>query len=1152
MKAPRKVSAQSPPSGEKTRGLKQSFRVFLFALAAAAFVLFTYLAFFRANFPAPGSSRGNVFTASWWLRPIEFNVSGRVNHIDPGVDFTCISALADGSEMWIGGRKGVILHSQDSGRTWKQLPTVNVSAEASSPAPTTSPPPQKKASLDTPAESWRQAAADSEQDEWIQVTESKKSSKAPNYAPTPEGPTQSVAPQPSPYETKPSPTVAPSPTIAPSPRVLRSNDIVDLSWVNSSVGYALTQLGELLATRDGGQSWRLLTPSNAVRIRFRDEKHGVVAGDYGLSWTEDADARWITTEFEPIKDVVFKGRSIYTVGSFDGVAVFFAEGDSELIRLVPSLDMKGLTRIEGLRAGIRPQLDRIAVAPSGSLFACGKGGLVVRFLFREVVDSRALDTRQSANFNGIFFASDNIGWAVGDRVIIATRDAGEHWENQTPASDSDLKAVHFLDQSRGFAAGTNGTVIGTNNGGRSWDTIVTSASPATAGRGHGWLPAPWYFASLVLLFGLVRMIPEEARPPPREGIGQLLVSDEPIETAERDFLGFKQVALGLSNYLRNNATNPPLTIAITGEWGMGKSSLMNLLNGDLRRYKFKPVWFNAWHHQTEESLLAALLENVRTQAIPSTFTPEGIVFRAKLLWARARKNLVAFMVIVGVATFSLSYFAADPHRLTEPPEALLNFLLHPGEALSRLKLRDMEVGKTMVVLAATLGALLTFLKGFRAFGVDPASLLASKSNAAKAKDLRAQTSFRYSFANEFREVSASLNPLTMVLFVDDLDRCRPEQVYDMLEAINFLVSCGDCFVVMGFARRRVERCVGLVFEKVAAERPDAEGETPLSALQKRERFARMYLEKLINIEVPVPPGQPDQIRSLLINKPSEVVAPRKMDILGEKISNLRPHLLPIVGAIVAAMIAIWCGGQLFPVSTPPPSQAKSSPTPSPSPAPAAAAVTPASQPSASAAPSVTPGPSPTLTPAKGEIGSAKFISGQTGSAPLWAILLVTAAILTPGIIRLSRRTGSVIEDSPEFINALERWFPFLAARAEMTPRAIKRFVNRLRYFAMMEGSFRPAPRWWERVTRFLERAEKPATEEQPSTARGTREDLLVALATIHERHPDWFEGDSQSLRQKFEKTLESFEIEGKENLDLDMMENEYEHFKKLVAGVEVR
>ena len=95
-----------------------------------------------------------------------------------------------------------------------------------------------------------------------------------------------------------------------------------------------------------------------------------------------------------------------------------------------------------------------------------------------------------------------------------------------------------------------------------------------------------------------------------------MVSDRALESASEDVLSFNAIALGLSRFLRNENTKPPLTIAITGEWGTGKSSLMNLLRADLRSYKFRPVWYNAWHHQKEEHILASLLENIILQAVP--------------------------------------------------------------------------------------------------------------------------------------------------------------------------------------------------------------------------------------------------------------------------------------------------------------------------------------------------------------------------------------------------------------------------------------------------------------------------------------------------------------------------------------------------------
>ncbi|PYV66018.1 MAG: hypothetical protein DMG97_30735 [Acidobacteria bacterium] len=143
----------------------------------------------------------------------------------------------------------------------------------------------------------------------------------------------------------------------------------------------------------------------------------------------------------------------------------------------------------------------------------------------------------------------------------------------------------------------------------------------------------------------------------------------------------------------------------------------------------------------------------------------------------------------------------------------------------------------------------------------------------------------------------------------------------------------------------------------------------------------------------------------------------------------------------------------------------------------------------------------------------------------------------------------MIEDSPEFTEALDKWFPFLVTGREMTPRAIKRFVNRVRYFAMMEGSFRPVRRWWERLAQLLERKKQPPKEETIVTATGgTREDLLVALATVHERHPEWFTGDLESFLQAVRSVPSEVISRDVTAIDVDT----YDHFKKLVAGVEVR
>lgn len=156
--------------------------------------------------------------------------------------------------------------------------------------------------------------------------------------------------------------------------------------------------------------------------------------------------------------------------------------------------------VSGLESAA-PQFTRIARGGTQSTFACSTQGAVARSANRG--PWQALETGTGGYLSGLFFVSDRVGWVVGHNgLIIATRDRGDHWEQQASGTTWPLRDVYFASENRGFAAGGNGTLIGTDDGGRTWQPLVT-AGTGRAGR-HAWLPPPWYFATLLLLFGLVR------------------------------------------------------------------------------------------------------------------------------------------------------------------------------------------------------------------------------------------------------------------------------------------------------------------------------------------------------------------------------------------------------------------------------------------------------------------------------------------------------------------------------------------------------------------------------------------------------------------------------------------------------------------------
>src|SRR5262249_28142683 len=146
------------------------------------------------------------------------------------------------------------------------------------------------------------------------------------------------------------------------------------------------------------------------------------------------------------------------------------------------------------------------------------------------------------------------------------------------------------------------------------------------------------------------------------------------------------------------------------------------------------------------------------------------------LWIRGPRHWIANCAFAGLMAFGIGLLGV--------PGALADWKawIEPG-----------------VSAAALLVGLFGLTKPLKAFGVTPAALLKSVVAGARIQSLEARASFRMAFERQFRDVTKALSPHQMVIFIDDLDRCHPDRVLQILESVNFLVSAGECFVVLGLA-----------------------------------------------------------------------------------------------------------------------------------------------------------------------------------------------------------------------------------------------------------------------------------------------------------------------------------------------------------------
>jgi hypothetical protein len=85
----------------------------------------------------------------------------------------------------------------------------------------------------------------------------------------------------------------------------------------------------------------------------------------------------------------------------------------------------------------------------------------------------------------------------------------------------------------------------------------------------------------------------------------------------------------------------------------------------------------------------------------------------------------------------------------------------------------------------------------------------------------------------------------VVIFIDDLDRCAPDKVMEILQAVNLILGESNFFVFLGIDTEMVERAIERHY--------DAAGFHDLPV-----EFASQYLRKIIQLNFHLPPATPEQ------------------------------------------------------------------------------------------------------------------------------------------------------------------------------------------------------------------------------------------------------------------------------------------------------
>ena len=275
-----------------------------------------------------------------------------------------------------------------------------------------------------------------------------------------------------------------------------------------------------------------------------------------------------------------------------------------------------------------------------------------------------------------------------------------------------------------------------------------------------------------------------------------------------DLLGFDYLVDSLDVLL----TQPgllPLTVGVLGDWGSGKTSLLQMAQQRLDAASgYLTVFFSPWRYEDYEDVKGALIDTILSRlerAIPED--EEDKRRRLRRLREMAKRLGTGTAGALKVVVRPAVAFAAQHYGATPEVAAVA------GEAAA-----------AAVEAATTSGE-------------------SDRSAGPAASTIESVTDFRNEFGRLLDDLKQSdaegKHPFkAVVVFIDDLDRCMDDTVIYVFEAIRLFLQVSSTAFVLAANRDIVQAAINRRYP--AAN----EGDPALG---------KDYLEKIIQVEVTVPP-----------------------------------------------------------------------------------------------------------------------------------------------------------------------------------------------------------------------------------------------------------------------------------------------------------
>lgn len=295
----------------------------------------------------------------------------------------------------------------------------------------------------------------------------------------------------------------------------------------------------------------------------------------------------------------------------------------------------------------------------------------------------------------------------------------------------------------------------------------------------------------------------------------------PDNETDRDFLNFEGVADTIAEVIES-AAGKPVSIGVSGAWGVGKSSMIKLTRASLSKRqpaespdKYLFVDFNAWLYQGYDDARAALLEVIANKLESEAKRRETGIDKAREFLGRVKWFRLAKLLALPAASIALGL----------PPIGLAGEITDVvKDGLSGdVDSDDLEKAGAVTSATAAVGR----------------ALLDPKHESSPPREIQA---LRDSFEDALEEIG-----VTLVVLIDDLDRCMPGTTISTLEAIRLFLFLENTAFVIAADDAMIKHAVKLHFGGL-----------------DDETLVTNYFDKLVQIPIRVPALGTQEVRAYLM------------------------------------------------------------------------------------------------------------------------------------------------------------------------------------------------------------------------------------------------------------------------------------------------